>query len=184
MKNALILHGTGNDNQDNWYPWLKKQLNTEGFNVFLPNLPEPNRPILKNWVDLIYKNWQFDATSLIVGHSSGGLTAFTILERLPQEIKVKLTISVSAFRDPIGWDILKNFFDEKYDWDKIKNSSEKIILFHSDNDPYVPLGHAPYLKEKLEADLVLIKNAGHFNTKSGYSQFPELLEKIKKNYYK
>jgi len=42
------------------------------------------------------------------------------------------------------------------------------------------LSHAQYLKEKLDAELIVKKGQGHFNLEVGpqYKQFPELLEKI------
>lgn len=182
MKSALILHGTGDSNQDNWLPWLKKELEEIGFKVFAPNLPQADKPDLKNWLEYVFKNWDFDSDSLIVGHSSGGVTALKILEELPKSKRVKLTIPVAAFKDDLGWDVLSNFFEEPFNWEKIRNSSEKIIIFHSDNDPYVPLEHAQFLKEKLGSAFVLVKKAGHFNAASGFDKFPQLLVKIKEFY--
>ena len=53
-------------------------------------------------------------------------------------------------------------------------------MFHSDNDPYVPLEKAKNLAKNLDADLTIVKNAGHFNEKAGYTKFELLLDKIKK----
>ncbi len=53
------------------------------------------------------------------------------------------------------------------------------MLFHSDNDPSVSMKKAEELKENLGGELIIIKGAGHFNKKSGYLKFEELLKKIK-----
>ena len=55
----------------------------------------------------------------------------------------------------------------------------KIVVFQSDNDPYVPLEKTKQLAKSLDVELKIIKNAGHFNEKAGYIKFPELLEDIK-----
>ncbi len=56
-------------------------------------------------------------------------------------------------------------------------------MFHSDNDPYVPLEKAKELAKKLGVELIMVKNAGHFNEKAGYTKFELLLEKIKSEIY-
>ncbi len=52
-------------------------------------------------------------------------------------------------------------------------------MFHSDNDPYVPLEKAYELRDKIDAELHIIKNAGHFNKQAGYTKFTQILDKIK-----
>ena len=88
-------------------------------------------------------------------------------------------------------DKLDNDFDElnrtfygRFDWNSIKNNCEKFFVFHSDNDPYVPLEKARTLAKSLDAHFILIKNAGHFNEAAGYMRFDKLLETIKREIHK
>ena len=76
--------------------------------------------------------------------------------------------------------INRTFADKQFNWNKIKSNSKKFYVFHSDNDPYVPLEKAEDLAKKLGVNVILVKNAGHFNEKSGYNRFELLLTEIKK----
>ncbi len=73
---------------------------------------------------------------------------------------------------------MKTFTHRQFNWKMIKQNCREFHIFHSDNDPYIPLGKAKELAEKLGIKVNLIKKAGHFNEKAGYLTFPELLEKI------
>ena len=47
--NTLLLHGWYGDGQENWFPWLKDQLEANGHTVFAPYLPDPIHPTPKAW---------------------------------------------------------------------------------------------------------------------------------------
>lgn len=51
---------------------------------------------------------------------------------------------------------------------EIKQNCKKFYIYHSDNDPYVPMKKATELAKKLDSKIIEIKNAGHFNEKAGY----------------
>ena len=83
------------------------------------------------------------------------------------------TLPENRFKDSM------NTFVKDFDLEQIRQQCSKFIVFHSDNDPYVPIEKAEELKERLGAELIIIKNAAHFNEEAGYKEFEELLEKIK-----
>src|SRR5258708_24096010 len=182
MKNALLLHGTSGSHASNWLPWLKKELGMQGYKVWLPDLPKANRPRMSRYNKFIFKNWEFDKDSIIIAHSSGAAATLGVLQAIPQDIKIKKAILVAGFKDDLGWVETKNLFDIDLDFAKIQNQAQEIILIHSDNDSYVPLSHAEFLKEKLNAKLKVIKSQKHFSISTmgkSYSQFPNLLDYIK-----
>lgn len=39
MKNALILHGAGNNHTGNWFLWLQEKLEKKDYKVWVPDLP-------------------------------------------------------------------------------------------------------------------------------------------------
>lgn len=179
MKNVLILHGTGNNSQDNWFPWLKKELEEKGYKVWVPDLPNSDKPNYERYNKFIFSKWSFDNESLLIGHSSGAVEILRILGALPENIVVKKTILVAGFKDNLNYEPVFEMFEEPFNWEKIKNRCKEFIFIHSDNDPYVSLEHGEFLKEKLGGKLVILKGQKHFSVSTlgeKYRKFPELLK--------
>lgn len=181
--NIFIFHGTEGYPEENWFPWLKEKLTAEGYQVFVPQFPTP--PIvpakLSEWFEVL-KNYEkyINEDTIIVAHSLGGVFALRILEKIKHPVQAVFLIGA-----PIGVKPILNFNRDKsfsgfdFDWQKIKNNAKKFVVFHSNDDPYVSLGNGEKLAKELDVELTFIPNAGHFNTKAGYTKFDKLLEKIK-----
>lgn len=182
MTKILILHGTSASPEANWFMWLKGKLIGEGNKVWLPQLPDSDKPNSKTYNRFLLANPNFviDSDTILIGHSSGAVEVLRLLEQLPKDTVVKAAILVSAFKDDLKWDALVDLFQEPLDFKNIKSHCNKFIFIHSDNDPYVPLEHAKYLSTELKGELNIIEGQGHFNTEasSDYKQFPRLLEII------
>lgn len=182
MKNVLILHGTANNSQGNWFPWLASELTKRGYRVWCPDLPLAQSPDSGRYNTFILgnKDWEFNSESIIVGHSSGGVGALKLLQALPDGILIDRCFTVGAFTHTHGWDDIKGLFTEKFNFDAIRRHAKKFVIYHSDDDPYVPLEDAYELRDALAGELIVVKGQGHFNLEKGpeYKQFPMLLEKI------
>lgn len=180
MTKFLILHGTDDSPQSNWFMWLKGKLVGAGHEVWLPQLPNSDKPNAQAYNDFIFANKDFpiDSDTVLIGHSSGAVEILHLLQSLPTGTTVKAAFLVSAFKDDLKWDALTGLFEEPFDFEKIKLHCKKFIFIHSDNDPYVPIEQAMYLKEKVNGELLVFENQGHFNTELSpdYKQFPQLLE--------
>ena len=179
MKNALILHGIGNNSQGNWFPWLKTELEDRNWKVWVPDLPQPDRPNIERCRELISDNdWELNDESILIGHSSGAVTILGLLQRLPENVKVDTCILVSSFKDNLGYETLDDLFKEPFDFTEIKKHAQRFIFVHSDNDPYCSLKHAEYLSEMVNGKLIIKKGQGHFNLEKGpeYKKIPLILE--------
>jgi predicted alpha/beta hydrolase family esterase len=178
MKNAIILHGTDGSPEHNWFPWLKDKLESKGYNVWTPLLPEnhtPNRRLYNDF--LLSSGWDF-TDSIVIGHSSGAISVMNLLmdERCP---KVKLAIMVSAWKGgvPLRYEqsnkqFVNLFPPDGFNFELIKQKAHKIEFLHSSNDPYCPLEQAKYLADRLGAGLTVVQNGEHLG--SNYKQLPEL----------
>lgn len=180
-KRVLIFHGTMGSPSGNWFPWLKEKLCQEGAEVLIPSFPTPNNQSLNTWFDALSEAAGGIKTSdILVGHSTGALFALRVLEKAPH--KIHATFIVSGFSRILNlepYDTLnKTFLEPPFRFDKITSASEKIFTFSGDNDPYVPIEYGEELATSLGITPCIIKNGGHLNSESGFTEFPELLEAI------
>jgi len=178
---VLLLHGTGGNSRDQWFPWLKQELEKKEHQVWLPDLPGADEPDINKYNPFIIHHcpFKFDSKTTIVGHSSGATAALGLVQTLPS--KINKVISVAGFIDDLDYDPVKKMFKTwKFDWKKIKNRVNKIYAIYSDNDPYVPVWHAEQLHKLIGAELVLMPGQKHFSisTYSKYTKFPKIIDLI------
>ncbi len=179
MANVFIIHGSYGHPQENWFPWLKSELEKLDCKVFAPEFPTPEKQSLKSWLKVFedYKQY-LDENSVVIGHSTGCAFLLNVLEKSKSHIKAAFFIS-GFLKLKNNLEINKSFTDRVFNWNKIKKSCKHFYVFHSDNDPHIPLHKAQKLAKTIGVNVILVKNAGHFNEKSGYKKFDLLLEKVK-----
>jgi len=181
-RNIFIFHGTEGYPEENWFPWLKAQLEEKGFQVFVPQLPTP--PVvpakISEWFDVLKDYEQYiDENTVLIGHSLGGIFTLRILEKLGHPVTASFFVGTPIGVLPIAnYDRDVSFSGFAFDWEKIKANAGKTAVFQSDDDPYVGLENGQELAKHLGIELSFVPNAGHFNAKAGYLEFPALLEKF------
>ncbi len=183
MRNALILHGTQGNSKENWFLWLKTELEKKNYKVWLPNLPDADEPDLNKYKEFLLNNeqWDFNSESVIVGHSSGAVAALALLNNLPENVKIDTVILVSVFEknSPGGeWEPNKHLFDYKFSTEKIKKKAKRFVLLISDNDKYCPVEYVQKLGKEIGGKIIITHGDGHFSTSGGkkYRELPILLE--------
>lgn len=179
MKNILIIHGAGGHPKENWFPWLKEKLEKEGFTVTVPQFPNrPEAQTVENWMKVL-EDYNIDWRTIAIGHSLGCPFLLSVLEKA----HLASAYFVAGFTG-----LLNNEFDSQirdisnrdFDWPSIRSNCSNFQIFYSNNDPYVKPEKAYELGKNLNTETILIEEAGHFNSSSGYNQFELLLEMIKK----
>ena len=181
MATVFIIHGSYGDPEENWFPWLTKELQDRGCQVFVPEFPTPKNQSLQTWRSVFsgYEGYVDDET-IFIGHSLGPAFILDLLEKV--EESVHLTVFVSGFLgllDNEKFDsINKTFVDREFDWERIKKNCKKFIVIHADNDLYVPVEKSLELAEKLGVEPIIIPGGGHFNADAGFKEFPALLSLI------
>lgn len=151
----VILHGfTATSNHD-FYPWLKKRLEKQGAEVYLPDLPNTEKPDADEQAEYVLKHFDFDENTVLVGHSYGTVTALKILQQLDRPIRKY--VSVAGFAEPKFLDKERPFektTDWNFDFAKIKRNVEEIVLLRASNDTAVPQERTDTLLRKLKGRIV------------------------------
>jgi len=180
MPTVFIFHGVGGHSQENWFPWLKKELEAQDYRVIVPDFPHAERPALAEWLEHFraYEDLVDDRT-IFVGHSLGGALALRLLERAKKPIRA--CILVASVWGIMGNDfdpVMNTFTKQPYDWPVIRGNARNFMVIHGDNDPYIRLSLAEELARNLGTTVETISGGGHLNTTAGFAEFPFLLERI------
>jgi len=183
-KRIYIIHGWDGSPKGEWFPWIKKELEKRGYNVTIPEMPNPEEPIIKDWVNYISEVVEKpDNETYFIGHSIGCQAIMRYLETVDQRIGgvvfvagyFKLTNLESDEEEKIA----KPWLKTPIDFNKIKKTTDKITAIFSDNDQFVPLASSKdVLKQKLDAKIVIERNKGHFDEDSGIFEVPTVLKEI------
>jgi predicted alpha/beta hydrolase family esterase len=179
---VVILHGTKGDPNENWFSWLADKLRQDGYEVFVPEFPTPENQSLENWRKVFDKEVpKLDENTILIGHSLGATFILDILNRA--KTPIGKAIFASGFTNKLGDDefdnLNKTFVEQDFGWAKIRKNAREFVVFHGDNDPYVPQSEAENIAGKLGVKVNWVKNGGHLNEAAGYTKFVELYEKIK-----
>lgn len=178
--NYFIIHGSFGSPYSNWFGWLADFINSDNKQVYVPDFPtgvgiqnyDNWSKLLKVYLDLNLIN----ESTTIIAHSIAPIFVCKFL--LQNKINIKKLICVCGFNNYLGINEEYDAVNESMYCDKIEDVKDyvsEIICFYSDNDPYVK-----YKKEKEFADLIankqiLLKNAGHINSESGFDIFEEII---------
>jgi predicted alpha/beta hydrolase family esterase len=180
----VIFHGTGGSPEGNWFPWLKKELEKLGHEVYVPRMPTPEKQSVETWCEATQEQipFWFGKDTILVGHSCGATWLCEVLSQ-PREEAVRASFFVSGFLDDLGneWYDSRNhtFTHYPFDWKQARKMMGEAFVLHGDDDPYVPVAQAEKLAGKLGVKPIFIPGGGHLNAESGYMKFPELLKMIK-----
>lgn len=183
MGNYFIIHGSFGSPYSNWFGFLHDFIEGEGKEVYVPDFPvgvgyqnyENWSKLLKNYLDLGLIN----ENTTIIGHSIA--PAFISKFLIENKITVKKLIFVCGFNNYFG-------INEEYDTvnktmyldniEEVKKYANEIICFYSDNDPYVKYEVEKDFADKVSSKQILMPNAGHINSESGYDTFEDIISYI------
>jgi len=179
MKNAIILQGAGETTESFWLPYIKKELESRGYEVWLPQLPGIDNPQLKVVLAFVLKGGKFKEETILIGHSAGCSLILSILENI--SVKIKKAILVAGYCQPL-LEGANDILQKTYNWEKIRQNVDEIIFINSDNDPWgCDDKQGKMMFDNLGGTLIIRHGEGHMGSdkfNQPYKEFPFLLKLI------
>ena len=183
-KRVIIVHRWDGEPDGDWYPWLRDELETKGFKVTIPAMPDPSEPNIDAWVSHLRKIvGQLDEDTYFVGHSIGCQTIMRYLETSNTKIGGMIFVA--------GWFHLRNLENAEVEeiarpwltapinFPKIKERANKVTVFLSSNDPFdCSKENEIGFKELLGARVFIETNLGHFTADDGVRKIPAVLKEL------
>ncbi len=179
MANFILIHSSGGNPDECFYPWLRKELEKKGHKVYAPFFPTPIGQTLDNWMKEFEPYWQYvNEETVFVGRSIGPAFILRLLEK--SKVKIKAAFLVCGFCSDLGIHefrpLIGTFVGKRFKWKKIRSCCDRFFVYNSDNDLIVPVQKGEKLAKKLETKFIVVNGAGHF----WFKRFPQLLKDIEK----
>ena len=139
--NFVIIHGVYANPEENWFPWLKKELEAQGYEVMVPKFPTPIGQSPESWLRVLSEiEGKINEETVLIGHSLGAVFTLRYLEQAKK--KIKAAYLVAGFFQPLNSpydEVNKPFLEKPFEWEKIISNSERFFVICSDDDQYIPL---------------------------------------------
>jgi len=152
----VFLHGYNGNSKEAFWPWLKKEVESRGANVFAPDLPNPDAPNIDEQVRYILKRHSFGEKTVLVTHSLGGVVAMKLLPLLKKKIAQLFMIAPplrTDFLDGKKRPNLESACDWKFNFSGIKDCADRITVLADIKDHVVPMDQLEEIARRLGAKL-------------------------------
>ena len=179
--NFVLLHGFTGSAKRNFIPWLKAELEKQGYFVQAPELPNADNPKEEEQVSHVLKNVKIDKDTIMVGHSLGAIVAMRSL--LKHGRSVRELVLVAPAMDPSFPGAQKRIFWKNFNWsidyEKVRNLTGRTKILSDLKEKH----RVPYLEalaKKLDAGLITgYSEEEHFTAKEEPMLFANILPSIK-----
>ena len=119
---AIIIHGSYGNPNENWFPWLKMELEKIGYKVFVPVLPIYDLPVLNTNLTTIAKyvvKFIEEKTTepvTLVGNSMGGHIGLILTLARPDLVQNLVLTGSSGLYERTFGDSFPRKSDKEYCW--------------------------------------------------------------------
>ena len=179
MRRFLVLHGWQNRRPRGHWQWqLVESLRRQGEQVLYPQLPDPDRPRLATWSELLHDELAQldDGERIVVAHSLAvPLWLHVAGQMRPHEAVDRVLLVAPPSPEVLSRhpEVLE-FSRVEHDRSAVLGAAGSTRIVCSDDDEYCPEGAATaYASLGLDCDLV--PGGGHFTPDSGYGEWPSVL---------
>jgi len=173
MTNYFIIPGLGNSGPEHWQTYFERS----GKNFHRINQQDWESPKCLDWIETIdnaLSNYELSEV-VLVGHSLGCATIVHWAVQYNRAIKGALLVAPSDLEAPQYTFPVNGF--SPIPRQKI---NFKTIVVASANDIWVSINRAKYFADCRDSEFINIGEVGHINAASGYGQWIQGLEILKK----
>ncbi|MEX2369230.1 MAG: alpha/beta hydrolase [Candidatus Paceibacterota bacterium] len=188
MKSVYIIHGWDGSPEEPLHQWLKAQLESKGYQVTVPAMPNPEVPVIKDWILKIMETVVPSDNVILVGHSVGCQAILRSVEVLAEGTKIAGIVLIAPWMELDEQtvqeegeevrEIAQPWMETPIDFKKVKKHTDRVITIFSDNDPYVPVSQKDLFEDKLDAETFVLEGYGHFSPADGVDKLPVVLDVI------
>jgi uncharacterized protein len=179
---VLIVHGWENRRPEgHWQRWLAGELADRGVGVRYPQFPEPDEPVLDDWLALLREELgRLDPARerILVCHSLAVLLwwqAAPALDGLqPDRVLLVAPPSAEVLR---SYSAVRAFAPDGIETAALDDDLRpRVRLVASDDDPYFPGGAAPFYADRFGLDVDVVPGGAHLDLPAGYGSWPSVLD--------
>lgn len=178
MKKKIIFipGNSGCTTQDNWFPSVKKELESANLEVIAADFPDSDLARASFWLPFLIDELKADEDSILIGHSSGAIAAM----RLAETHQISGSILVGAYHTDLNMqkEKLSGYFDLPWNWRAIQKNQKWISIFAAQNDPWIPIEEPRFLHQQLNCEYHEYKDGGHFGGDYYKPDFPEISQAV------
>lgn len=185
QKRVFIIHGWGGRPNEAWLPWLKRELESNGFAVFTPAMPNSNEPRVAAWVPYLAEQVGApNRETYFVGHSIGCLTILKYLETIAGPIGGAVfvagwfSLTPEATPTATEQEIARRWLEQPIDFARVKRTTSNFTALFSNDDPDVPIENAQLFQDKLGAEVIIESGKGHFSEDDGIRELPSAFDAV------
>lgn len=179
LRTKEIRNLPGAEQLKKWSSTLVDDLGEE-YEVFMPSMPNSQNAKYEEWKIWFERHFEYLRDGVIlVGWSQGGffLSKYLVENEIPFQIKALLLVAAPFQAEDFGGEDGGDFTFDTSRVGELSKKTDKIYIFHSQDDFCVPFAHAESYKNSLPgAELVSFADKNHFLIE----EFPEFLKVIRK----
>ena len=186
MNKIYIVHCWGGTKDDGWYPWLDKKISNKDNKVIRFNMPNTNNPKIEEWVlELDKQVNELNEHTYFVGHSIGCQTIMRYLESKNVKtiggilfVAPWLDLLPKAVSDEESYNTAEPWIRTSINFEKIRNTTNKITCIFSDDDYFVSLDQETRFRELLNAKTIIVNQKGHISADDGVEELDEIYNEL------
>ena len=172
---AILIHGNGGSTAgDHWLPYLERELTAIGLEVINRTFPDNVKARARIWLPFLEELGAGEDT-ILIGHSSGAEAAM----RYAETHRLLGSILVGVCHTDLGdaGEAASGYYRDRWQWDLIRRNQQWIGIYHSSDDPLIPVGEARFVAAQLRCSYFEFTDRGHFLDSR---EFPEIVQFVRR----